>query len=450
MYEEETQTPQGSRASEAEIPSFDASMEDWLDGHEHRVLRRGDIVRGEVVYIGEEGLMVDVGAKSEGIVPFSDLERSGVAESLQEGDSVLVYCVTPEDRNGNILLSISKAQVARDWERAKEIYDSGDIFQTKVAGHNKGGVIVYLGKVRGFVPASQLAHHRRTQYQDSDAAHPWSELMGEELWLKVIECDPEQNRLILSEQAALRQRRKSMRAELLSSLQEGDVVTGEVTSLADFGAFVDLGGADGLIHVSELSWDRVKHPSEVLNIGDEVTVQVISIDDERKRIGLSMKRLEPEPWSVIDERYQVGDLVTGTITKLTNFGAFARIEGGIEGLIHISELTDRMIKHPSEVVEAGDEVPLRIIRIEPERRRIGLSLRQAEEEGPWSEDEGALEEASLAEDAVVSTGDEMLVIEDEPDQIEAESEDGEALEEEPLHQPEGLMERVAEANVDVE
>lgn len=387
MQVEETHMPHDPRTSEVETLDYDVSMEDWLNGHEHRVLRRGDIVRGTVVYVGEDALLVDVGAKSEGVVHRTDLERSDSVGTLEEGDSVLVYCVTPEDRSGNILLSVSKAQVARDWERAQEMYNNGEVFQSKVAGHNKGGVIVYLGRVRGFVPASQLARQRRVQYRDKDAAQPWSELVGEEMWLKVIECDAEQNRLILSERAAQRQRRKGMRAELLATLAEGDVVTGDVTSLADFGAFVDLGGADGLIHVSELSWERIKHPSEVLSIGDEVEVQIINIDDDRKRIGLSAKRLKPEPWSVIGERYQVGDLVQGTITKLTAFGAFARIDGGVEGLIHISELANRPVNHPSEVVKPGDEVALRIIRIELDRRRIGLSLRQAEESAVSAKDE---------------------------------------------------------------
>lgn len=433
MHEEETQMPHGSRVSEVEPLDYDVSMEEWLDGHEHRVLRRGEIVRGQVVYAGDDALLVDVGAKSEGVVPRTDLERSGSADTIAEGDTVLVYCVTPEDRSGNILLSISKAQIARDWERAHEMYDSGEVFQSKVAGHNKGGVIVYVGEVRGFVPASQLAHQRRGQYRDKNAAQPWSELIGEELWLKVIECDAEQNRLILSEQAARRQRRKAMRAELLAKLAEGDIVTGEVTSLADFGAFVDLGGADGLIHVSELSWERVRHPSDVLSIGDEVEVQVISIDDDRKRIGLSMKRLQAEPWSMIGERYQVGDLVQGTVTKLTVFGAFARIDGGVEGLIHISELADRPVNHPSEVVKPGDEVTLRIIRIEPERRRIGLSLRQAEEETLIADDQ-----TDAAE------------VEDQSDQTDGEigdyPEQQEELGEHP--QPEAVLEKMADSDVE--
>ncbi|MBS1253970.1 MAG: 30S ribosomal protein S1 [Anaerolineales bacterium] len=394
MHEEGIQAPHESDADQLPAPPSDVSMEEWLEGHDHHSLNRGDIVRGEVVQIGDYGVMVDVGAKAEGLVPATDLERLDPEKvaALEEGDRILVYCITPEDRQGNIVLSMSQAQVAQDWERVAEMYDTGEIFQSQAAGHNKGGVIVYFGKVRGFVPASQLARRRRARFGQSDSAQPWADLVGEGLWLKVIECDPEDNRLILSEQAAVRQRRRGMREKLLAELEEGDVVTGEITSLADFGAFVDLGGADGLVHISELVWGRVKHPNDILNLGDEVEVQVISIDEERKRIGLSIKRLQPEPWEVIDEHHAVGDLVQGTITKLADFGAFARIDKGLEGLIHISELTDRAINHPGEVVQSGDEVTLRIVRIEPERRRIGLSLRQVDTEQTRL-DEGELDQA---------------------------------------------------------
>ncbi len=402
MHEEGIRTPHESDSDQLPALPSDVSMEEWLEGHDHPSLNQGDIVPGEVVQIGDYGVMVDVGAKAEGLVPATDLERLDPEKvaALEEGDRILVYCITPEDRQGNIVLSMSQAQVAQDWERVEEMYDTGEVFQSQAAGHNKGGVIVYCGKVRGFVPASQLARRRRARFGQSDSAQPWADLVGESLWLKVIECDPEENRLILSEQAAVRQRRKGMREKLLAELKEGDVVTGEITSLADFGAFVDLGGADGLVHISELAWGRVKHPNDILDLGDEVEVQVINIDEERKRIGLSIKRLQPEPWKVIDEHYAVGDLVQGTITKLTNFGAFARIGKGLEGLIHISELTDRAINHPGEVVQSGDEVTLRIIRIEPERRRIGLSLRQADTEQAWL-DEG---ERGQAEGKVKDVG----------------------------------------------
>jgi len=356
-------------------------MADWLDEYfDHRKLQRGDVITGRIVHVSKDGIMVDVGAKSEGVVKGRELELIGEEElaQLREGDEIPVYVVTPEDRDGNILLSIRQAQIIQDWQRAQKLYEEGELIQAKVAGHNKGGLIVYLGKVRGFVPASQLDVRRRTQFANSNSPHPWGAMVGEEIWVKVIEVDPSQNRLILSEQAAMRQRRKGEREKLFETLREGDVVTGQVTSLADFGAFVDLGGADGLIHISELSWERVNHPSEVVQIGDQVEVQVIDLDRERQRIGLSLKRLQPEPWDLVCERCNVGDLVEGTVTKLTNFGAFVRIEEGVEGLIHISELADHPVNHPSEVLREGEAVTARVIRIEPERRRIGLSLKQVD------------------------------------------------------------------------
>jgi small subunit ribosomal protein S1 len=209
-------------------------------------------------------------------------------------------------------------------------------------------------------------------------------MVGQKLRLKIIEIDRRRNRLILSERAAVEEWRRKQKEKLLDDLNEGDVLTGRVTSLADFGAFVDLGGADGLIHLSELSWLRVSHPRDVLQVGDEVEVYVLNIDPERQRIGLSLKRLQPEPWSQVLDKYEIGQVVDVTITKLANFGAFAQIDE-IEGLIHLSELTDANITHPREVVKEGDQVSVKIIRIDPERRRIGLSLKQAEGEVEWQE-----------------------------------------------------------------
>lgn len=378
------EAPQSLEKPPAEGPPLggEVSMADWLDAYfDHRRLQRGDLITGRIVHVSEDGIMIDVGAKSEGVVKGRELELISEEElaQLREGDEIPVYVVTPEDREGNILLSIRQAQIARDWQRVQKLYEDGELVQVKVAGHNKGGLIVYLGKVRGFVPASQLDVRRRTQFANSESPHPWGAMVGEEIWVKVIEVDPKQNRLILSEQAAMRQRRKGERERLFETLKEGDVVTGQVTSLADFGAFVDLGGADGLIHISELSWERVNHPSEVVQVGDQVQVQVIDLDRERRRIGLSLKRLQPEPWDLVCERCNVGDLVEGTVTKLTNFGAFVRIQEGVEGLIHISELADHPVNHPSEVLREGEVVTARVIRIEPERRRIGLSLKQVDE-----------------------------------------------------------------------
>ncbi|MBN1641723.1 MAG: S1 RNA-binding domain-containing protein [Anaerolineae bacterium] len=354
-------------------------MESLLrEDYDVQTLRRGQIVEGVVVQIRDSEVLVDVGAKSEGVIWGRELERlgpDGVAD-LQEGQKLLVYVVTPEDKNGNPVLSLSRAQAERDWRDAEEMFESGQIFEGAVAGFNKGGVIVRFGRVRGFVPASQITSLRGRRRSD-DADNPLATLVGKEMQLKVIEIDRGRNRLILSERAAMREWRRQNKERLLAELQEGDIRTGEVISICDFGVFVDLGGADGLVHLSELSWRRVAHPSEILKVGDEVEVYVLNVDRDRKRIGLSLKRLEPDPWTVVGERYHEGQLVEGTITKLVKFGAFARIfDEDVEGLIHLSELSDQRITHPREVVQEGDIRTLRVIRLDPERRRIGLSLKR--------------------------------------------------------------------------
>jgi small subunit ribosomal protein S1 len=247
----------------------------------------------------------------------------------------------------------------------------------RVVNYNKGGLLVNLDGVRGFVPASQVSGISRgpeTQKQ-SDMAR----LVNTDLSLKVIEINRNRNRLILSERQAVQESRESKKDELLSTLREGDVRTGTVSSVCDFGAFVDIGGADGLVHLSEISWSRVKHPGEVLKVGAQVQVQILSIDNDRKRIALSIKRTQSEPWTRVGERYQLGQIVEGTITQLASFGAFARIEDGVEGLIHISEMGDERIQHPKDLVEEGQVVQARIIRIDPARKRMGLSLRLSHE-----------------------------------------------------------------------
>ena len=346
-------------------------------------VRRGDILMGTIVSITPNEILVDIGSKSEGIVTSRDLERMSPEDlaALRVGDEVPVYVIKPEDEEGNIILSLTRAQAEKDWLTAQQLYESGEIYEGTVADYNKGGLIVHLGQVRGFVPGSQvLSHHKADSSQDQR----WDHLVGQKLRLKVIEIDRRRNRLILSERAAMQEWRREQKEQLLNSLNEGDVLKGRVTSLADFGAFVDLGGADGLIHLSELSWSRVSHPRDVLQVGDEVEVYVLHVDTEKQRIGLSLKRLRPEPWSQVLEQYEIGQVVEATITKLANFGAFAQI-GEVEGLIHLSELTEANITHPREVVKEGDRVLVKIIRIDPERRRIGLSMKQAEGVSEWEE-----------------------------------------------------------------
>jgi small subunit ribosomal protein S1 len=349
-----------------------------------KAVRRGDILTGTIVSITPNEILIDIGAKSEGIVAGREMDRLSPQDlaALQVGDEVPVYVVRPEDEEGDILLSLTRAQAEKDWLAAQKLYESGEIYEGVVGGHNKGGLIVHFGQVRGFVPGSQLVSGQKEVGSGKD--DQWQHMVGQTLHLKVIEIDRRRNRLILSERAAMQEWRKEQKEKLLDSLKEGDVFKGRVTSLADFGAFVDLGGADGLIHLSELSWSRVSHPRDVLQVGDEVEVYVLNIDIKRQRIGLSLKRLQPEPWSQVLEKYEIGQVVEATITKLANFGAFAQI-GDIEGLIHLSELTDANITHPREVVKEGDLVSVKIIRIDPERRRLGLSLKQAEGVVEWQE-----------------------------------------------------------------
>jgi small subunit ribosomal protein S1 len=349
----------------------------------------GEIRNGVIVDKRPHEILVDIGYKSEGIVNGRELERINDSfDSLQVGDEVPVYVIR-EDRDGNLLLSISRAQAEQDWARAEDLMQSQKIFESAVAAYNRGGVIVKVGQVRGFVPASQLSADTQGQSDapNENSEERWARLVGENLMLKVIDIDRKRNRLILSERLAMREWRRQQKEPLLESLKEGDVYDGVISSIADFGAFVDLGGADGLIHLSELSWNRVSHPGEVVAVGDKVKVQILSVDLERRRIGLSLRRLLPQPWEVISKTYEVGQVVRGRITKLVNFGAFARLDSdGVEGLIHISELSERRVTHPKEVVNEGEEYDLRIIRIDTDKRRMGLSLKQVlppEQEVDW-------------------------------------------------------------------
>lgn len=292
---------------------------------------------------------------------------------------MLVFVVQSEDKEGRAVLSIDKARQEKSWRRLQQSFENSEVIEAKVINYNKGGLLVNLDGVRGFVPASQVSGISRgpeTQKQ-SDMA----KMVGTALQLKVIEINRNRNRLILSERQAVQEVREGRKDELLSTLKESDVRTGIVTSVADFGAFVDIGGADGLVHLSEISWSRVEHPSEVLKPGDKVQVYILSVDNERKRIALSIKRTQSEPWSTVSDRYQLGQMVEGTITQLASFGAFMRIEDGVEGLIHVSEMGDGRIQHPREVVQEGDVVQARIIRIDPARKRMGLSMRQSGEGG---------------------------------------------------------------------
>ncbi len=341
---------------------------------------RGDILEGKITSINHSEILVDVGSKSEGMITGKALEAldAKARSELSVCQDILVYVVNPEDENGNILLSLSRAQQEKDWRDAENLLESQDVFKGQVAGFNKGGLIVKLGRVRGFVPASQMSAQRRRRAEGETPDQKWGKMVNEPIMVKVVEVDRARNRLIFSERAAAKETREAERERLLSELKEGDIVEGRVISLAAFGAFIDVGGADGLVHLSELTWKRIEHPNEILKVGQTVRVQVLGVEKERKRIALSMKRLEDDPWSRVLQQYKVGQLVEGTVTKLTKFGAFARIKGNeeIEGLIHVSELADSRINHPKDAVAEGQTYTLRIVKIEPDKRRIGLSLKE--------------------------------------------------------------------------
>jgi len=376
-------TPVGGENQQSSVGQGMNPMADMLDHYTScQRLERGQIVSGVVVHISPNEIIVDVGAKCDGVVPDRDLERMSPAdlEAIHVGDEIPVYVINPEDDSGNILLSLSRAQAARDWLEAQRLLESQETIQRRVTGCNKGGVIVQVGRLRGFVPGSQLVTSRDTQQASAPGSDDrWAQLVGETLQLKLIEVDQKRNRLILSERAAMRGWRESQREKLLNELSEGETRRGRVINLADFGAFVDLGGMDGLVHLSELSWKRVSHPSEVVKAGQEIEVFVLGVDRERQRVALSIKRLQPDPWSSIEDRYQEGQLVEGEITRLTKWGAFASIVGdeAIEGLIHVSELDDGPVVHPQDILHPGQIVTLRVIGVDQKRHRMALSLKQA-------------------------------------------------------------------------
>jgi small subunit ribosomal protein S1 len=341
----------------------------------------GEIRTGVVASISVTQILVSVGAKSEGVITGRELESIPVDEraALQVSQEILVYVLNAEDDNGNVVLSYTRAQEQKGWAEVEKMLEESGTYEGKVDGFNKGGIIVPVYGLRGFIPASQLSISRRMGVTGDTPDQRYAKMIGEPISVRVIEVDRKRRRLILSERAASSETRQSIKERVIESLKEGETYTGKVTSLADFGAFVNVNGADGLVHLSEISWDRVQHPSEVLEVGQEVKVKVINIDREKKRIGLSMRALQSDPWQSKVDKFKVGQLVEGVITRLTKFGAFARLEGDLEGLIHISEISENRIEHPKEAgLHEGDVVTLRVIRIDPDQRRIGLSLRKVD------------------------------------------------------------------------
>lgn len=392
---------QADYADAVDIPVYDDdspgdSESGEIAEQESSRIHKGAVIDGKVLETSPTEILVDLGEEVIGVVASRELERMDrmALESLGSGSDVKAYVLKAQGADGRPVLSLARAEEEANWQMAENYFKSQDVYFSKIAGYNKGGLIVRFGKVRGFVPASQVSRDRQRRAGGENPEQRWGEMVGEDVAVKVVEIDRARNRLILSERAAAREWREQQKGRLLDELRVGETRKGRVISVADFGAFVDLGGADGLIHLTEMSWKHVTHPREVLEVGQEVEVQVISIDRDRKRIGLSMKRQEEDPWENVVRSYHVGQLVQATVTKLTKFGAFARLLDApeIEGLIHISELADYRVSHPREVVLVGDVLTLRIVKIDSDQRRLGLSLRQVDSAKFMDQDWQAIDE----------------------------------------------------------
>ncbi len=363
-------------------------MEELLDKHfPQKQLRRNDVVDGKLISKSPEELIVNIGYKSEGIVPAKEmrsLETGEGIDNLQVGDNLVVYIINPEDSAGRPVLSIDRARGEQGWRILENAMETQETMNGIITGSNRGGAVVDAEGVHGFIPVSQLVGPARELYVPGGEP-PKEGFVGMEIQFKVLELNRRRNRAIFSERSAIQAWKKIQKSKLVHELQEGEIREGTVVGISNFGAFVDLGGADGLIHISEMSWDSIKSPADILSMGQKINVYILKVDIENLKIALSLRRLQPEPWEDIENKFYTGDIVKCKITKVTSFGAFARLGQGIEGLIHISELSHKMIKHPKEVVSEDEEVYLKIIRIEPERRRLALSLKQLEDKRSMDE-----------------------------------------------------------------
>ncbi|MDE0630258.1 MAG: S1 RNA-binding domain-containing protein [Caldilineaceae bacterium] len=376
------QEPEAGQEQQADDEQTDEMLfEQYLAEEEDLSLpERGDLREGIVVEVRSNELLVNIGAKRDGIVPQSDLNRleEEYVDTLREGETVPVVVSKLTTSEGMLVLSIADALQKKDWLVAEKMLESGEITVRKVVGFNKGGLLADFDHLRGFIPASHIVGLPRNMNEEQRNER-LQQIVGQELPVKVIEVERQRRRLVLSYRLAEREYRAGRKAQLFEELEVGAVIDGEVRSLRPFGAFVDIGGADGLLHVSEIGWTPVSHPRDVLKVGERIQVEVLRLDPERSRIALSRKRLLSNPWESIEERYRVNDTILVTVTRVIDFGAFAQLEPGIEGLIHISELADITVAEPLKMVSSGDRIPVKILRIHPDRQRIGLSRRQADE-----------------------------------------------------------------------
>jgi small subunit ribosomal protein S1 len=394
------------------VPNYAATMVSFAEG---------DVVKGRVVRIDKDEVLVDIGYKAEGVIPSTELSiRKSVdpAGEVELGEEIDALVLTKEDTEGRLVLSKKRARFEKAWRRIEAAAESGEPVEGNVIEVVKGGLILDLG-VRGFLPASLV---------DIRRVHNLDEFLGQPLECKVIELNRSRNNVVLSRRAVLEEERKEVREQILDRLQPGQVVDGKISNIVDFGAFVDLDGIDGLIHISELSWSHVNHPSEVVSIGDTVRIKVLDIDRNRQRISLGLKQTQEDPWQRVVSAHRPGDVLEGTVTKVVAFGAFVEILPGVEGLVHISELADHHVESPNEVVHPGTTLNVKILEIDDERRRLSLSIKRVDGQnmpmqdlaeqiqgaenseaseavaaGPVAEDEGAVAAGPVAEDGSSSS-----------------------------------------------
>lgn len=351
------------------------SSQDYMG---NKVIKRGDVIEGVIVSLTKEGLWLDISAKTEGIVPMIEMKSLQTTNGLKSGDKIWVYILETENEDGRAVLSVDKARTIKGWQDIEKGLAEGIILEVEVRAFNKGGLLVDYQNIQGFVPLSHVSGVRR--FDDEERNSFLKNKIGQKIKIKVLEIDRSKHRLIFSEKIALQESQEKAKEHFLAELKEGETRKGIVTSVHDFGAFVNIGGIDGLLPASEVCWERGSKVEDLLHANNEVEVCVLKIDREAKKVLLSQKRLLPHPWSTTSEKYQVGQLVSGEVTRLKPFGAFVALSESVEGLVHISELSEKRVNHPKEVVKQGDTITVKILAVDPEKRRISLSLKQAQQE----------------------------------------------------------------------
>jgi len=377
MEDQATQTPVET-GEEPQVFSMEQALRD-AEARLEKTVQRGQIVSGKVVFIANDGVMVDIGTRTEAIIPFNQLTEESLSEEelrnlLKPGDTVTAYVVRADLENGQIILSKKRAEADRSWTRIQALYEQGQPVMVEVKEKVKGGLVATIEGIRAFLPASQV---------DLKRASDLDEYVGQKFLVKIIELNRKKSRIILSRRTVLEEEQKAARSRILASLKEGEIVEGQVVEVTDFGVFVALGGVDGLVHRSEITWGRFNHPKDVVQKGQTVKAKVLSVDSERERVNLSMKALSEDPWLTVSEKHPVGSRLTGKVVGLTQFGAFVEVEPGLEGLIHISELSwVKRPKHPGEILKEGQVVEAQVLRIDPAERRLSLGLKQTQPD-PW-------------------------------------------------------------------